>query len=53
MYDLLLKGGTVVDPSARLDGVLDIAVDKGVIARLAPQIPAAEAARESGERGAR
>src|SRR5262249_6567492 len=45
MYDLLLKGGTVVDPSTRLDGVLDIAVDKGVIARIAPQIPAAEAAR--------
>src|SRR5688572_26467807 len=27
MYDLLLKGGTVVDPSAGLDGVHDIAVE--------------------------
>jgi predicted amidohydrolase len=29
MYDLLLKGGTVVDPSAGLDGVHDIAVEHG------------------------
>ena len=26
MYDLLLKGGTVVDPSTGLDGVRDVAV---------------------------
>jgi dihydroorotase len=45
MYDLVLKGGTVVDPSSGLDGVHDIAVEKGVIARIAPAIPAAEAAR--------
>ena len=45
MYDLLLKGGTVVDPSAGLDGVHDIAVEHGRIARIAPDIPAAEAAR--------
>ena len=45
MYDLLLKGGTVVDPSAGLDGVHDIAVEHGQIARIAPDIPVAEAAR--------
>ncbi len=45
MYDFVLQGGTVVDPSRRLDGVLDVAVENGVIARLAPSIPAAEAAR--------
>ena len=45
MYDLLLKAGTVVDPSTGLDGVNDIAVEGGKIARIAPQIPAAEAAR--------
>ena len=45
MYDLILKGGTVVDPSSGLDGVLDIAVDQGRIARIAPAIPTAEAAR--------
>ena len=45
MYDLLLKGGTVVDPSAGLHGVHDIAVQDGKIARIAPTIPRAEASR--------
>ena len=45
MYDLLLKGGTVVDPSTGLDGISDIAVQGGVIARIAPDIPSAEATR--------
>jgi dihydroorotase len=43
MYDLVLKGGRVVDPSSDLDGVQDIAVAGGAIARIAPSIPAAEA----------
>jgi dihydroorotase len=45
MHDLLLKGGTVVDPSTGLDGLHDIAVRDGVIARIAKDIPAAEATR--------
>lgn len=45
MYDLLLKGGTVVDPSSGLEGVRDVAVENGVIARVAPGIAPAEAAR--------
>jgi len=45
MYDLLLKGGTVVDPSTGLDGVADVAVQDGLIARIAPGIPSAEATR--------
>jgi dihydroorotase len=45
MYDLVLKGGTVLDPSSGLDGVLDVAVQNGVIARIAPAIAPAEAAR--------
>ena len=45
MYDLVLKGGTVVDPSAGLDGVRDIAVENGVIARIAGDIPSTEATR--------
>jgi dihydroorotase len=45
MFDLLLRGGTVVDPSGGFDGVRDIAVQDGVIARIAPDIPAAEASR--------
>src|SRR6267142_2293190 len=45
MYDLLLKGGTVVDPSVGLHGVHDIAVQDGKIARIAPTIPREEARR--------
>jgi len=45
MYDLLLKGGTVVDPAVGLHGVHDIAVQDGTIARIAPTIPRAEASR--------
>jgi dihydroorotase len=45
MFDLVLKGGQVLDPSSGLDGVLDIAVDKGVIARIAADIAPTEAAR--------
>ncbi len=45
MYDLILQGGTVVDPSSGLDGVLDVAVEDGLIARVEAGIPAAEAAR--------
>jgi dihydroorotase len=45
MYDLLLKGGTVVDPSANLHGAYDIAVQAGKIARIAPTIAEAEAAQ--------
>lgn len=45
MYDLVLKGGRVLDPSAGLDGVQDVAIERGAIARIAKDIPAAEAAR--------
>ncbi|HXH84297.1 MAG TPA: amidohydrolase/deacetylase family metallohydrolase [Candidatus Tectomicrobia bacterium] len=51
MYDLVLKGGRVLDPSTGLDGVLDVAVENGVIARIAPAIPPAEAARVLEVRG--
>ena len=45
MYDLLLKGGTVVDAASGLDGVLDVAIENGKIARIAAGIVAGEAAR--------
>jgi dihydroorotase len=45
MYDLVLKRGRVVDPSSGLDGTLDVAVERGVIARIAPEIAPTEAAR--------
>src|SRR5215469_6928194 len=51
MYDLLLKGGTVLDPSSKLDGAHDLAVDNGAIARIAPQIAETEAARTIDVRG--
>jgi dihydroorotase len=45
MYDLLLKGGTVLDPSSKLDGRQDVAVQGDRIARIAPQIAETDAAR--------
>jgi dihydroorotase len=45
MYDLVLKGGRLLDPSTGLDGIQDVAVQDGVIARIAPDIPIAEATR--------
>lgn len=44
-YDLLIKGGHVLDPGQGLDGQLDVAVSGGKIARIAADIPADEAAR--------
>jgi len=34
-YDVLLKGGRIIDPAARLDGVRDLAVKDGLIAEIA------------------
>jgi dihydroorotase len=45
MYDLLLKGGAVIDPAQDLRGALDIAVQDGKIASVAANIPASEARR--------
>ena len=45
MYDLLIKGGTVIDPAQNLNAIHDIAVENGKIARVAPDIPAGEAAQ--------
>jgi dihydroorotase len=51
MYDLLLKGGTVLDPSTGLDGKQDVAVQGDTIARIAPEIAETEAARTIDVRG--
>src|SRR5499426_4333485 len=45
MYDLLLKGGNVIDPAQNLRGALDVAVESGKIARVAANIAASEARR--------
>ena len=51
MYDLLIKGGTVIDPSQSLNGPNDVAVQDGLIARIAPGIPSEEATRVVDVRG--
>jgi dihydroorotase len=49
-YDLLIRGGRVIDPSAGLDAVSDIAISGGRIAAVAPNI-AADAAETIDARG--
>lgn len=44
-YDLLVKGGHVLDPGQGLDGRLDVGISDGTIAAIQPEIPASEAAR--------
>jgi dihydroorotase len=44
-YDLLLKGGHVIDPANRLDGVMDVAISKNKIAAVQKDIPASEAGK--------
>jgi len=42
-YDLLIKGGRVVDPSQKLDVVRDVAIAGGKVVRVAEKIDKAEA----------
>lgn len=44
-YSLLIKGGHVIDPKNGRSAKLDVAIRGRVIARVAPEIPATEAAR--------
>ena len=43
MYDLLIAGGRVIDPSQKLAAERDVAIANGRIARVAANIPAAQA----------
>ena len=43
-YDLLVKGGRVIDPSRRFDAMADVAIAKGRIAAVQTSIPASAAA---------
>ena len=45
MYDLLLKGGTVLDPSQNIHGDMDVAITAGKVSRVAPSISETEAAQ--------
>jgi dihydroorotase len=49
--DLLIKGGTVVDPGQNLHTPLDVAVKDGKILELSPDIPAARALRVVSAKG--
>ncbi len=45
MYDVVLRGGRVIDPGNGIDDILDVAVAGDRIARVAPTIDQAEAQR--------
>jgi dihydroorotase len=49
--DLLIKGGTVIDPGRNLHAPLDVAVKDGKILELGPDIPAARALRVVSAKG--
>ncbi|HZO52258.1 MAG TPA: hypothetical protein VFB63_06060, partial [Bryobacteraceae bacterium] len=44
-YDLLIKGGTVIDPKNSRNALLDVAIAGGKVTKVAANIPAAEAKR--------
>jgi len=44
-YDLLLKNGHVIDPKNNIDAVMDVAISKGKVAAVAPNLSAAGSAK--------
>ncbi len=44
-YDLVIKGGHVIDPKNQIDGIMDVAISDGVIAALAQNIDTAQTAQ--------
>jgi dihydroorotase len=44
-YDIVLKGGHVIDPKNRINARMDVGITDGKIAKVAPDIPASEARR--------
>src|ERR1700730_9333234 len=50
-YDLVIKGGRVIDPSQKLSGPLDVAIANGKIAAVAANIPAGRAREVFDARG--
>jgi dihydroorotase len=51
MYDLLIRGGRVIDPSQNIDGLMDVAVREGKIDGLLPHSTLTEAADSIDARG--
>lgn len=50
-YDLLLKGGHVIDPANKIDGTMDVGISGRSIGAVAEDIPASEAARVADVKG--
>jgi len=50
-YDLVLRGGRVIDPARDIDGLFDVAVRGGTITAVAPTIAAARGTRVIDVRG--
>jgi len=44
-YDLLIRGGRLIDPKNGIDGLRDIAINQGKVARVAEHMPDSEAKR--------
>lgn len=42
-YDLLIKGGRLIDPKNNVDGLMDVAITDGKVAKVAASIPAKDA----------
>jgi dihydroorotase len=52
IYDVIVTGGTVIDPSSKLHARRDVAIKNGQIAAVAPSIPASRAAQSFDVSGA-
>src|SRR5262245_47174688 len=50
-YDLVIKGGRVLDPSRRVDRVADVAIEGGRVRTIQPDIASADAADVLDARG--
>jgi dihydroorotase len=50
-YDMLVRGGHLVDPSQNLSAVRDVAIARGKVARIAENIPESEARQVVDARG--
>ena len=44
-FDLVLKGGHLIDPKNGVDGALDLAIEDGKVAAVAANIPTEQAAQ--------
>ena len=50
-YDLLLRGGHVIDPKNHIDATMDVAIKDGHIAKVAPNLKSADAIKTINVRG--